>query len=97
VKAEDHLRRVLHTLDSSDDGTFLFDADSLRCSHVNEGTVRLSGYEELELAGMTPLHHKPYATESDHRDLVEQLLDDPTARRGAATRWRSTPAAGSCS
>jgi PAS domain S-box-containing protein len=66
-------------LDSSDDGIFLFDADSLRYSHVNEGAVRLSGYEKLELAGMTPLHLNPYATESDYRELVEQLLDDPTA------------------
>ena len=32
VEAEDHLHRVLHTLDSSDDAVFIFDADSLRYS-----------------------------------------------------------------
>ncbi|HWJ63090.1 MAG TPA: PAS domain S-box protein [Acidimicrobiales bacterium] len=79
VKAEDHLHRVLHTLDSIEDGIFLFDADSLRYSHVNQGAVRLVGYEERELKEMTPLHLNPYATEPEYRDLVEQLLDDPTA------------------
>lgn len=79
VAAEDHLHRVLHTLDSSDDGIFLFDADTLRYSHVNQGAVRLVGYEKAELEAMTPLHLNPYADESEYRKLVEQLLDDPTA------------------
>jgi PAS domain S-box-containing protein len=79
IAAEDHLHRVLHTLDSTDDGIFLFDASTLRHSHVNQGAVRLVGYDEGELKGMTPLHLNPYTTEADYRDLVAQLLEDPTA------------------
>ena len=44
VATEEHLHRVLLTLDASDDGVFIFDAVSLRYSYVNEGAVRLVGY-----------------------------------------------------
>ena len=79
VEAEEHLRRVLHTLDASEDGIFLFDADTLRYSHVNAGAVRLVGYDAAELTEMTPLHLNPAHVESEYRDLIEQLLADPTA------------------
>ena len=44
VATEEHLHRVLLTLDASDDGVFIFDAVSLRYSYVNDGAVRLVGY-----------------------------------------------------
>ena len=77
VEAEDHLHRVLHTLDASDDGVFIFDADSLRYSYVNDGAVRLVGYGRDELLAMTPLHLNPNATEADYRQLIETLLANP--------------------
>ena len=77
VEAEDYLHRVLHTLDASDDAVFIFDADSLRYSYVNDGAVRLVGYSRDELLGMTPLHLNPNATEADYRQLIETLQANP--------------------
>ncbi len=77
VEAEDYLRRVLHTLDASDDAVFIFDADSLRYSYVNDGAVRLVGYSRDELLTMTPLHLNPSATDADYRQLIETLLANP--------------------
>lgn len=77
VDAEDHLHRVLHTLDASDDGVFIFDADDLHYSYVNDGAARLVGYGRDELLAMTPLHLNSHATETDYRDLVEMLQDRP--------------------
>jgi two-component system sensor histidine kinase DevS len=77
VETEDHLHRVLHTLDASDDGVFMFDAASLRYSYVNEGAVRLVGYERDELLEMTPLHLDGDGSEADYRELVESLRASP--------------------
>jgi len=86
VAAEDHLRRVLHTLDASDDGIFLFDADTLVYSHVNSGAVRLVGYEREELERMTPMHLNPYSSEAEYRELIAGLLADPDATAQRQTR-----------
>lgn len=86
VAAEDHLHRVLHTLDASDDGIFLFDADTLQYAHVNSGAVRLVGYDADELVTMTPLHLNPYRSEAEYRELVDHLLADPTATARRETR-----------
>lgn len=76
VESEDRLRRILQTLDASDDGMFMFDAESLRFSFVNAGAVRLVGYSEAELMTMTPMHLNPYSNEAEYRQLVERLLED---------------------
>ncbi len=73
VRAEDHLRRVLHTLDASDDGVFIFDAATLQYSYVNDGAVRLTGYSHEELSAMTPLHLNSTARELDYRQIIESL------------------------
>lgn len=83
IAAEDHLRRVLLTLDASNDGVFMFDAETLRFTHVTEGAVRLVGYDRDELSGMTPMHINPDSTEAEYRELVARLLeypDDPVQR-----------------
>ena len=77
VRSEDHLRRVLHTLDASDDGVFIFDAETLRYSYVNEGAVRLTGYSPDELATMTPLHLNATAHDNDYRRLIDALDRHP--------------------
>jgi PAS domain S-box-containing protein len=82
VAAEDRLRRVLGTLDASDDGVFMFDAATLRYTHVNDGAVRLVGYSREELLGMTPLDLNPHDTEGDYRSLVARLLADPSGHVG---------------
>ncbi len=77
VEAEDYLHRVLHTLDASDDAVFIFDAESLRYSYVNDGAVRLVGYSRDELLEMTPLHLNPNASELSYRQLIETLQANP--------------------
>ena len=77
VQIDDHLRRVLHTLDASEDAVFIFDAATLRFSYVNEGAVRMTGYRLDELSAMTPMHLRARAKEIDYRDLADFLLADP--------------------
>ena len=77
VAAEDHLHRVLHTLDASDDGVFIFDSETLQYSYVNDGATRLVGYDHGELLTMTPLHLNPQASEADYHKLVALLEADP--------------------
>jgi PAS domain S-box-containing protein len=77
VETEDHLHRVLATLDASDDAVFIFDADTLRYSYVNDGAVRLVGYSREDLESMTPLHLNPLADEAEYRELIGRLLADP--------------------
>jgi PAS domain S-box-containing protein len=77
VASEDHLHRVLRTLDASADGLFIFDADTLQYSHVNEGAVRLVGYAASELVGMTPVHLNPYRGEAEYRELIAELFASP--------------------
>ena len=79
VEAEDQLHRVLHTLDSTDDGVFIFDAATMRFQFVNDGAVRLVGYERADLLTMSLLHLNPYTSELDYRRLVRSLLDDRTS------------------
>lgn len=79
VAAEDHLHRVIETLDATDDGVFIFDADTLRYSFVNQGAARLVGYGRGELLAMTPLHLNPYTTDAEYQRTVDELLADPDA------------------
>jgi len=74
VAAEDHLHRVLHSLDSTDDAIVVFDAETLEFFHVNDGAARMLGYDRDQMATMTPLHINPYATEDEYRQLVASLL-----------------------
>ena len=79
VESEDRLHRVLRTLDATDDALFMFDAETLCYSFVNEGAVRLVGYTQTELLTMTPLHLNPYTTEAEYRELVASLLAEETS------------------
>ena len=91
VAAEDQLHRVLRTLDATDDAVFIFDAVTLRFSFVNDGAVRLVGYQRDELLTMTPLHLNPYTTESEYRRLVDALVADGARRwRGGRSCWPRT-------
>jgi PAS domain S-box-containing protein len=76
VAAEDQRQRVLRTLDATDDAVFIFDTATLRFSFVNEGAVRMVGYQRDVLLTMTPLHLNPYTTESEYRRLVDDLVAD---------------------
>src|SRR6185436_12947226 len=86
VATEEHLHRVLLTLDASDDGVFIFDAVNLRYSYVNEGAVRLVGYGRDELMAMTPLHLNPDDSEQDYRAFIESLEARPDQALTRQTR-----------
>ncbi|HWM18605.1 MAG TPA: PAS domain S-box protein [Ilumatobacteraceae bacterium] len=77
VATEEHLHRVLLTLDASDDGVFIFDAATLQYSYVNEGAVRLVGYHRDELMTMTPLHLNPDDSELEYRAFIESVESSP--------------------
>jgi PAS domain S-box-containing protein len=79
IAVEDHLHRVLRSLDATDDAIMVFDAGTLRYSHVNQGAARMLGYGQDEMTTMTPLHVNPHAAESEYRELVDELLANPDA------------------
>jgi PAS domain S-box-containing protein len=86
IATEEHLRRVLLTLDASDDGVFIFDAVSLRYSYVNDGAVRLVGYRREELMTMTPLHLDPDCSEQEYRAFIASLEANPHLARTRQAR-----------
>src|SRR5258707_11103973 len=59
VRAEQRMQQALVTLDATEDGAFIFDAETLRVSYVNEGAVRQVGYSREELLTMTVVQIKP--------------------------------------
>ncbi len=88
VAAEEQLHRVIHTLDSTDDAVFIFDADTLRYSFVNDGATRMVGYARDELLAMTPLHLNAHTSEAEYRTLIASLLTDGPVTRQAVLLTR---------
>jgi len=77
VAAEDHLHRVLHTLDLSDDAILIFEAQTLQLLYVNAGLERMVGYSRDELLTMTPLHINPHTTADQYHEMISDLLAHP--------------------
>ncbi len=73
TKLEAEARGVRDTLDAIGDGVFIFDADTLHFTHVNQGAVAQVGYQRDELLGMTMLHIAPEFTEEKLRELLAPL------------------------
>jgi PAS domain S-box-containing protein len=71
VRDEDHMRRVLSTLDAAEDGLFVMDLETMRFEYVNDGACRQVGYPRDELIGMTPMHINPSLSEDELRQAVE--------------------------
>ena len=71
------IREVQHAfnlVDGTRDGFFIFDAETLRFSYVNQGAVEQVGYSRDELLLMKVLDIKPEFTESQFRALIAPLL-----------------------
>ena len=64
-----------YMLDQVQDCIFMFRADDLRFTYVNEGTKRQLGYTEAELLELTPVDIKPGFTVERYRRLIQPLLD----------------------
>jgi len=65
VEADDQMRRVLRTLDATEDAVFILDASTLRFTYANAGASRQVGYSVEELLSMTPMHTAPTAERSN--------------------------------
>lgn len=85
---EAEMREVRHILDSTADGVCIFDIDTLRFVHVNQGTVDQLGYSREELREMTPLHLCPEFDEHDFRELLRPLVDREHASVTLVTTYR---------
>lgn len=71
--AEGQATRLARVLESSLNEIYLFDAETLRFSHVNRGARENLGYSVAELARMTPLDLKPEFDETSFAALLAPL------------------------
>ncbi len=82
------LAQFKYTLDHTLDGVFIFHADSLRFSYVNNGAIQQLAYSEDELLQITPLDIMPEFNEPNFRALLEPLRDGSLAAKTVETRLR---------
>jgi two-component system sensor histidine kinase DevS len=73
IEAEAEAREVREILERTRDGVFIFDADTLRFTYVNEGAREQVGYGSDELLQMTMLHIAPEFTEEKLKTLLQPL------------------------
>ena len=73
------LEQFKYSLDQTVDCVFIFHADDLRFTYVNEGAKRQVGYTEAELLQMTVLDIKPKFTLESFRLMAQPLLDGTQA------------------
>jgi len=76
IKENNELLKFKHTLDKTLDGVFIFDAESLKFTYVNEGAVSQMGYSFSEMRHMHPYDIKPEYSESEFRVLIKSLMQD---------------------
>jgi diguanylate cyclase (GGDEF)-like protein/PAS domain S-box-containing protein len=62
------------TLDSTLDCVFMFDADTLRFSYVNQGAIDQLGYSKETLLEMKPYMIKPHLSESQFKEMIKPLM-----------------------
>ena len=73
-QTEQAIHEALAMLDASEDGTFIFDPDSLAFTFVNGGAVRQLGYSREELLRMCLLDIAPALTEQQLRSALAPLV-----------------------
>tara|TARA_R110001599_G_C12276844_1_gene662661 strand:+ start:330 stop:6212 length:5883 start_codon:yes stop_codon:yes gene_type:complete len=62
--------QALSTLDATRDGAFIYDADTLNFSYVNQGAMSQLGYSRNELLAMTPVEIMPEFDDAAFRELL---------------------------
>ena len=72
--------RLGRLLDKSVNEIYIFDADSLRFTHVNQGASDNLGYSVEELDRMTAIDLKPEISEAEFMDLIEPLRNGETVK-----------------
>lgn len=73
-QAEQKLQQFKNTLDQTLDCVFMFDADKMLFTYVNEGALQQVGYTREEMFGMHPYDIKPEFTEVQFREMVVSLI-----------------------
>lgn len=76
VMSRRDLSRFKKILDNTLDSVFMFNADTLLFTYVNQGAVEEVGYTEPELLSMSPLDIKPELNEEDFRAMMDPLLKE---------------------
>jgi len=82
------LRQFRDTLDQTLDSVFMYDAESLRFSYVNQGAIDQLGYSHDELLTMTAYAIKPFYTEESFRQLLAPLISGERAKETFETFHR---------
>ena len=72
------LEQFKATLDQTHDAVFIFDAQTLRFTYVNNGAMNQIGYSRQEMLSMSPVDIKPDFTESQFRKRIEPLRKKET-------------------
>jgi len=88
TKLEAEARDVSEVLDAIGDGVFIFDADTLRFTHVNQGAAAQVGYQRAQLLAMTMLHIAPEFNERGLRELLAPLAGGALSSTTFATIHR---------
>ncbi len=73
-RAQRELTRFKNTLDQTLDCVFMFDADTLLFSYVNEGAIQQVGYTQDELAMLHPYDIKPEFSEVQFKQMIAPML-----------------------
>ncbi|MET0726862.1 MAG: PAS domain S-box protein [Acidimicrobiales bacterium] len=88
VQAERRIREVQQTLDVSQEGVFVFDADTLQVVYANRGAAAQVGRTLDELTGMSALDINPNYDEREFRALLQPLIARQVASRTVVTTHR---------
>jgi len=88
VQAERRIREIQQTLDVSQDGVFVFDADTLQVVYANRGAAAQVGRTLDELMGMSALDINPNYDERGFRALLQPLIARQVASRTVVTTHR---------
>lgn len=80
VLAENKLQELGRILDNTVNEIYIFDAATLKFTHVNQGARQNLGYDMDELRQMTPLDIKPLYTREEFDKLLAELRAAPDRR-----------------
>jgi len=75
-KQNSDLFKFKRTLDKTLDCVFIFDAQSLKFTYVNEGAMNQVGYSLAEMKNMHPYDIKPEYNEREFREVIKSLMQD---------------------
>lgn len=88
VEAQRRINEIQQTLDGTEEGVYVFDADTLLFDYVNQGAADQLGRSRTEMEGMSVLDLNPTMAEADYRALIQPLLAGRMSSRTIATRHR---------